>query len=443
MSDPDHPAPATAVRRSVFVDTAPLRESPLFARLWIGNAIAGIGSQITIVAVGLQIYDITRSTLAVSFVALFALVPMVVFGIYGGMLSDVFDRRLVALVSAVVAWCSTAGICALAWLHADVVWLLYVLTTVNTVAATVLGSARSAILPRLLRKELLPAASALQGISMGIMITVGPAVAGVLVAAVGFGPTYTIDVVTFTFAFLGILSLPKILPEGDAARPGLESLLEGARFLRRAPNIRMSFVVDIIAMTFGQPRVLFPAAGALVLGGGSITVGVLTAAYAIGGLLSSVFSGPLGHVRMHGRAVERAVEAYGAAILAFGAVLAVWTFHDFGATSAGWAHVHLGGVALAAITLALAGGADNVSSIFRNTILQASAPDAMRGRIQGVFVVVVTAGPRLGDLYIGAMSLAVLWLGPALGGALIVVLIFTLVRVQRSFRDYDALHPSP
>jgi MFS family permease len=446
VSDPDHgpdPSPAP-VRRSLFVDLTPLKESAPFARLWTGTAIAGIGSQITIVAVGLQIYDLTQSTLAVSLVALFALGPMVVVGIYGGMLADVFDRRRVALVAALGAWVSTAGICALAWTHSEAVWPLYLLTMVNTVAATVLASANTAITPRLIRSGLLPAASALNGISTGIMITVGPAVAGVLVAAVGFGPTFSIDVVTFTCAFLGVLSLPAIVPEGDAERPGLRSLGEGARFLLHAANIRTSFIVDIVAMTFGQPRVLFPAVGALLIGGGAITVGVLTAAYAVGGLLSSIFSGPLGHVRAQGRAVGRAITVYGFAILAFGVVLLVQSIDGHGRVTAHWSGIHLPALAAASAALLVAGGADNVSAIFRGTILQASAPDAMRGRIQGVFIVVVTAGPRVGDLYIGAMStIAALWAGPVVGGVLIVVLIFLLIRRQRSFREYDAAHPVP
>ena len=448
MSDPDHPAPVTVTpaeprRRSLFVDTTPLRETPAFARLWGGNAIAGIGSQITVVAVGLQIYDLTSSTLAVSFVALFALGPMVVFGLYGGMLADVFDRRKVALVSALVAWVSTAGICALAWLHSEAVWPLYLLTMLNTVGATVFSSADTAITPRLLRKELLPAAAALNGISAAITITVGPAVAGVLVAAVGYAPTFSIDVVTFTCAFLAVVLLPPIVPEPGAERPGLRSLVEGARFLRRAANIRTSFVADIIAMTFGQPRVLYPAVGALLIGGGAVTVGVLTAAYAVGGLLSSVFSGPLGHVRAQGRAVGRAITVYGLAMLGFGVVLLAQSIGGHGHVSPRWGDVHLPALAAASAALLVAGGADNVSAIFRGTILQASAPDAMRGRIQSVFIVVVTAGPRVGDLYIGAMSTipVVLWPGPVAGGILIVVLIFLLMRSQRSFREYDALHP--
>ncbi|MCX7521270.1 MFS transporter [Microbacterium sp. STN6] len=432
------------VRKPLFVDLAPLRESPAFARLWIGSSISGIGSQLTIVAVGLQIYDLTGSTLAVALVALFALGPMIVFGLYGGMLADAFDRRRIALVSAIVAWSSTATIAALAWLHVESVWPLYLLTTVNAVASTVIGSTRAAILPRLLPARLLPAASALTGISSGVMITLGPALAGVLVASVGYGWTYMVDVVLFVSAFLGIATLPSIVPEGDIVKPGLRSLADGARFLRRAPNVRMTFIVDIVAMTFGQPRALFPAVGALVLGGGAVTVGILTAAFAIGALISSVFSGPLGHVRRQGRAIGRAITAYGASILAFGAVLGVMQLGGMTHATTDFARVSVPGLALATLFLAAAGASDNVSAIFRMTILQTAVPDAVRGRIQGVFTVVVTGGPRVGDLYAGILATVIaLWFPPALGGFAIVVILAVLMRVQRGFRQYDSFAPEP
>ena len=398
----------------------------------------------TIVAVGLHIYDLTGSTLAVALVALFALGPMIVFGLYGGVLADAFDRRLVALVTAIVAWVSTAGIAVFAWLDIRVVWPLYVLTTVNAVASVVIGATRQAITPRLLPTRLLPAASALGGIAMGVMVTVGPALAGVLVATVGISWTYTVDVVLFTAAFLGIFTLPRIVPEGERQSAGLASVALGLRFLRTAPNLRMTFVLDIIAMTFGQPRALFPAVGALLIGGGPVTVGILTAAGAVGTLLSSVFSGRLGHVRWQGRAVGRAIVAYGACILGFGIVLAVVAFSGATGGAHDIAEANLPALVAAALLLAGSGAADNISSIFRMTILQASAPDTMRGRLQGVFTVVVTGGPRLGDLYIGLLALTgALWFPPLLGGLVIVVLVSTIVRMHTGFRAYDALAPLP
>lgn len=431
--------------RSLFLDTTPLRQSPPFARLWVGQAISGIGGQMTIVAVGLHIYELTSSTLAVSLVGIIALGPTVIAGLYGGTLADAFDRRRVALLSSLVAWASTGTIATLAWFGAESVGSLYVLTAITAAAATVLGTAQFAITPRLLPKELLPAASALGGITSGIAITVGPAVAGVLVALVGFGWTYSVDVVLFVAAFLGILTLPPLPPLARAGRPGLASITEGLRFLRVAPNIRMNFLVDIVAMVFGTPRVLFPAAGALVLGGGAITVGILTAAYAIGALFCSVFSGRLGTVRMHGRAIGRAVEIYGTFIAGFGAVLAVVMLGGFSTEQQkDLQGGHLLAIGLAALMLAGAGASDNVSAIFRSTMLQSAVPDEYRGRLQGVFVVVVTGGPRIGDLYVGiAATIGMLWVPPVVGGILIILLVAFLVRRSASFRAYDALDPTP
>lgn len=426
-----------APQRSHILDVSPLRESPAFARLWAGNVISGIGGQMTIVAVSLHIYALTGSTLAVAMVGVVALVPTVLAGLYGGMLADAFDRRLVLLLAAIVAWGSTAGIASLAWLGAETPLSLYLLTATNAVATTVIVATRMTLAPRLLRPELVPAAAALGGIASGVEVTVGPALAGVLVAASGFAITYTIDVVLFLAAFLGIAGLPALVPEGERQRPGLESLRYGMRFLTRAPNIRMSFLVDIVAMTFGQPRVVFPAAAAVLLGGGAVTVGVLTAAFAIGALVSGVFSGRLTGVRRQGLAIGRSIQMYGGFVVAFGIVL-------LGASAARHDSAeNLALIALATVALAGAGAADNVSSIFRQTMLQTAVPDNMRGRLQGVFIVVVTGGPRVGDLYTGLLaSFALLWLPPLAGGLAIIAILAAVLRLRPNFRAYDALHPT-
>ena len=428
-------------RGGFFADLSPLRQSPAFARLWAGSSIAGIGAQVTVVTVGLHIYHLTQSTLAVSLVALWAIGPMIIAGLYGGMLADVFDRRKLALFTAIAAWGSIGVMTVIAFLGVEVTWPYYALAAVNASAATILGATRSAILPRILPLQLLPAAAALGGIGHGFSVTLGPAIAGLSVAGVGYAWTYLIDVVLFSAAFLGIASLPPIEPEGNAARPGLRSLVEGWDFLRKAPNIRATFLFDIIAMTLGQPRVVFPAAGALVLGGGAVTVGLLTAAYAIGSLLCGVFSGRLGAVRRQGRAVTQAIAAYGAAIACFGVVLcAAMLFGQLGETGA----VRVLPLTLACLALAAAGAADEVSAVFRSTILQAAAPDDVRGRRQGIFFVVVAGGPRVGDLYAGLLATAVaLWAPPLIGGLAIIALMLVLARAYRSFLTYDARHPQP
>lgn len=442
MTVPD--VPRRRLRRDHFIDLSPLTTSPAFARMWIGSTLAGLGGQLTIVAIMLHMYELTASTFAVSMIAFAGLVPMIFAGLYGGMLADAFDRRRVALIAATITFASTAVLMALTWTGAESVAWLYVIAVVNSSANSVVMAARQAIVPRLLPVSLLPAASALGGITMGIMVSVGPAAAGILVAFTGYGWTYTIDLVLMSALFLGLWTLPAIKPEGEIVRPGLKSLVDGWQFLRRAGNIRMQYILDITAMTFGQPLALFPAIGALLLGGGAITTGVLTAAIAVGAFFSSLLSGPVARYRWHGRGIERAILAYGASIAAFGLVLVLAAFGLFAPDVVDETSANVVMLVAACIALAGSGAADNISSIFRNTMMQSAVPDAIRGRLQGIFIVVVAGGPRVGALYAGTLAtFTALWFPPLLGGFVIIGLVLFLVRLSPRFRAYDAEHPVP
>ncbi|WP_159499929.1 MFS transporter [Microbacterium sp. 18062] len=424
------------------IDLRPLSTSPSFARMWIGSTLSGLGGQMTIVAVMLHVYALTGSDLAVAMVAVAGLVPMVFAGLYGGMLADAFDRRTVALSAASVTFVSTALLAALAWSGNETVWWLYALSIVNSSANSIVMATRSAITPRLIARELLPAAAALQGVTVGIMVMAGPALAGVLVAVAGYAWTYTVDVVLMTSLFLGLWTLPTLRPEGPVVRPGLASLRDGIAFLRRAANIRLQYILDIVAMTFGQPLALFPGIGAVLLGGDAVTTGILTAAVAAGAFLSSLFSGPIGRVRRHGIGIERAIQVYGAAIVLFGLVLVAAQLGWFVPATAASPNTVL--VVAACIALAISGAADNVSAIYRSTMMQSAVPDAMRGRLQGVFIVVVAGGPRLGALYAGTLAtVTALWIPPLVGGIAIIALVGVLVRLSPAFRAYDARHPVP
>lgn len=426
--------------RGHLIDISPLKSSPAFARMWIGSSLAGIGGQLTIVTVMLHVFELTGSTFAVSMIAVAGLIPMILAGLYGGMLADAFDRRRVALIAASVAFCSIVLLAALTWTHTETIWWLYALSMITAAANSVGMATRTAIVPRLIPLEQLAAASALNGVSFGLTVMVGPAVAGMLVALTGFGWTYTIDVLLMLSMFLGLWTLPPLKPEGEIVRPGLASLVDGWRFLRRAGNIRVQYLMDIVAMTFGQPLALFPALGTVLLGGGAITTGILTAAVAVGTFASSLFSGRVVQYRWHGRGIARAVQAYGAAIALFGAVLLAAVFLP--AASEGSPNVTL--VVLACVALALSGASDNISSIYRNTMMQAAVPDAMRGRLQGVFIIVVAGGPRVGALYAGALATVTsLWFPPLLGGLLVIGLAAVLARLSPRFRAYDALSPEP
>ncbi|MFT4280680.1 MFS transporter [Microbacterium sp.] len=432
------------LRRDAFLDLSPFRASPAFTRMWIGSTLAGLGGQLTVVAVMLHMFALTESTFAVAMIAVAGLVPMILAGLYGGMLADAFDRRRVALLAASVTFASTAGLAVLAWSGVESVWWLYVLTMINSAANSIVMAARQSIIPRLLPRELLPAASALGGITMGLMVMGGPALAGVLVALAGYAWTYSIDVVLMLANFAGLWALPAIRPEGEIVRPGLASLRDGWRFLRRASNIRLQFLLDIVAMTFGQPIALFPALGAVLLGGGPITTGLLTASIAAGAFLSSVFSGPVARVRRQGLGIQRAIIGYGIAIGVFGATLVLGAAGAFATGPVDERHPNLVVITLSMLALAAAGACDNVSSIFRNTMVQAAVPDAMRGRLQGIFIVVVAGGPRVGALYAGTLAtVTALWAPPLLGGVVIVGIVVLAVRLSPRFRRYDAEHPEP
>ncbi len=416
------------------MDTTPLRESPAFRRLWVGQSLAGIGTQLTVVTVGLQAYALSGSTLAVGVVGVFALVPLVVLGLYGGSLVDAHDRRRVALLSSVALWAVSLALAAQAWLELGSLHLLYALVALQSAAFAVNTPARSAIVPALVPPAQLPAANALSGTANALALTVGPLLAGFLVDGGGFRAAYTLDALTFVAALTGVWRLPAMPPAhaAGAHRAGLRSVLEGVRFLGTRPNVRMTFLVDLCAMVLAMPRVLYPAIGAGDLGGGARTVGVLAAGFAAGSVLAGLFSGPLGRVRRQGAVVVGCVAVYGAAVAAFGAVLVL------APSGAGWR--------LAACTalLGVCGAADAVSAVFRGTILQVATPDALRGRLQGVFIVVVAGGPRLGDVVLGGTAeLTGEAVAALAGGLACVVAVLALSRAQPRFARYDALHPQP
>lgn len=420
----------------LLLDTTPLRVSPAFRNLWVGLSVANLGGQLTVVAVGLQVYDITGSSLAVGVLGLFALVPLVVFGLYGGAIVDRHDRRTVALVASVVSWVAVLGLLAQAVAGNRSVGPLFALVAVQSAAGAVNSPARGAIVPRLLEPKLMPAANALQTLGMNVALTGGPLLGAVLVATVDYALAYGLDAALFTVALAALWALPPQPPEGGApTTSGLRSVLDGLRYLGTRPNVRMTFLVDIVAMVTSFPRALFPAVGVLFLGGGATTTGVLVAAIAAGGILASLLSGGLARVRWQGQVITWAIAAWGVAILLFGVVLVA-----VGPSSPG--RVLWPALVVAVLALAMAGAADAVSGVFRQTILQTATPDEMRGRLQGVFIVVVAGGPRLGELWLGALSSRVGegW-AAAIGGALCMLLLAVLVRAQRGFWHYDAQHP--
>ena len=409
--------------RGAALDLTPLRVSRPYRRLLFGDAVSVLGTQVTAVAVPLQVYAQTRSVLAVGMVGVAGLLPLIFFGLYGGAIADAVDRRWLVLLTTSGQLLLALVLVGQAVLDLEQTWLLYVVIACQAGIFAIDSPARQAFVPRLLDKELLPAANALKQVEFNLAVTVGPLLAGVLVAQRGYGAAYALDAATFGAALLAVAGLPAMPPEGGGRRAGTASVLEGLAFLRSRQVLLMTFVVDLVAMVFAMPRALFPALAQDVYGGGEQTAGILYSSLAVGALLGALFSGWLGRVHRHGVAVLAAIVVWGASITLFGLADVLW---------------------LAVLCLAAAGLADMVSAVFRTAILQAAAPDEMRGRLGGVFIVVVAGGPRLGDARAGAGAELVGLQGSSVAGGLLVVGITAAVAAGATrFRTYDAREPEP
>lgn len=369
--------------KRVLADVRPLRESPEYRRLWIGQSLSGIGTQMTTVAVPVQVYAMTHSSFDVGAIGLVAAVPLIGTGVLAGSLSDAFDRRTLVLVTSTGLAVLSAIFAVQAALNLRQLWLLYLLIGVQASLFAIDSPARSTFMPRLVPSDQISAASALGQMSYQLSGTGGPLLAGAVIAFAGLKTAYLIDATTFSLGLYAVVRLRSMPPESGGARPGLAAVAEGLRWLRRQPVVAMTFLVDLNAMIFGMPRALFPALAVTHFGGGARTVGLLYAAPAIGGVLGLSFSGRAAHVQRQGVAILVSIAVWGATIAGFGLSRSLL---------------------LGAIFLAIAGAADMVSAVFRQTILLALTPDALLGRVNSVYFVVIAGGPRLGDLESGSVA---------------------------------------
>ncbi len=398
----------------MLADTRPLR-NPHFRRLWVANIITVVGAQLTVVAVPAQIYSITGSSAYVGLTGVFGLVPLVVFGLWGGALADHFDRRTILVVTTV----GLIGTAVLFWAQAavglDNVWVLLGLFAVQQAFFAVNQPTRWAALPRLLDDEDLPAANALNTTVMQAGAIAGPLVAGVLIPFVGYSWLYLIDSLTLLATLSAVVRLPRLPVEGVTGTPGLRSVFAGLAYLRTQPVLLMSFVVDLIAMVFGMPRALFPEiAHESFLGPeeGGLAFALLFAGIPAGAVVGGVFSGWVSRVEAHGRAVVASILVWGLAMIGFGA--AVGLADALPGSARGW-------LVVAVLMLVVGGAADMASAAFRMSMLQSAASDEVRGRLQGIFIVVVAGGPRVADVTHGAAAVVVGTAAAAAGGGVLVV----------------------
>jgi MFS family permease len=386
----DHPGRAGKAARhpaqlasKLLVDITPLRESPPYRRLWIGTGLSSIGSQMTSYAVTLQVFVLTRSSLAVGLLGLIIAVPTIAVAVAGGAVIDAFDRRTTVLtatsfqvaVSGLLAYQAFAGL--------NQVWLLYCLVAAESAIDAVNSPARRTFMPRLLRRDQLPAGAALQALTMHGSLTIGPAIAGLITAAAGLKACYLIDAISFGFALYAVARLPSMRPPARDSRPDLRAIGEGLRFVVGTRIILGAFIADMSAVFLGMPMALFPAINAQRFGGHPGTLGLLTTAVAVGGILGSVLSGPIGRVRRQGLGMLLAGAVWGAGLVGFGLSGAFW---------------------LAFLTLVIAGTGDVSAVVLRHALVQGVTPDEFRGRVSSAEYAVGAGVPQLGNFRAGAVA---------------------------------------
>jgi MFS family permease len=401
------------------MDTRPLG-IPAYRRLWTSTIVTAVGSQLTAVAVPKQIYDITGSSAWVGYASLAGLVPMVLFALWGGAVADTVDRRKLLLVTNT----GIAVTSVLFWVQAVTslasVPVLMVLLALQQAFFGLNAPARTASTARLVPADQLPAANALGSTVTQTGLVAGPLLAGALIPVIGLPELYLIDALALCVTVWAVARLPALPPLGGAGsrRAGVREIAEGFRYIAGRKVLLLSFLADVIAMVCGMPRALFPqlAAETYASYGEGPALGLLYAAIPVGAVLGGLFSGTFSRARRHGWMVIGAVVAWGAAVAGCGLSGSLW-----------WAVAFL----------AAAGVADMVSMVFRGAILLSAATDEMRGRMQGVFTVVVAGGPRLADVLHGTAGSV---LGPraavAGGGLLVVVLMLGLAATVPALRRY-------
>ena len=411
------PVEKAPIRRGWAIDTTPLR-NPSYRRLFGGVAATMLGQQMTLVAVPFQVYALTRSSLLVGVTSIVALVPLVVFGLLGGAIADAMDRRRLMLITSIGAAVTSTLLAVQALLPGGGnLAVLWVLAAFVSGFAAVNQPTRSAVIPALVGPAGVPAANALAMTVRQVGVIVGPLLAGVLIGSGHLFLSYALDAAGFVVAVLLLRGLPP-LPAGHASGPlrlgaAVRGVAEGFAFLRTQPALLMTFVVDIIAMTFGWPQAVFPQLSLTRFAHSPNSLGWLFAGISLGALVMGLTSGWVARVDRQGAVVLGAIAVWGLAIIGFGFAPALW---------------------IAVLCLGIAGAGDMVSAVLRTSMLQLAAPEGMRGRMQGVFIVVVAGGPRLGDLRAGALASATS-VGVAMvsGGVVIVVAMAVVAVVVPSF----------
>ncbi|HEV3040019.1 MAG TPA: MFS transporter [Candidatus Angelobacter sp.] len=368
------------ILRALSLDVSPLRVSRDYRLLFISQTISLFGSMMSYVVLPWQMYQLTKSSLAVGLLGAAEFVPVITMAFIGGALADYVDRRRMVLISEALMAVGSFSLVVNSLLPSPRVWLLFLCATAFAGLSGLKRPSLEAITPKLLPAELMPASSALRSVSGTIGGILGPALGGIFATAIGPALAYTLDLATFGISLVALWMMRSAPPPLGADRPSLRSIADGLLYAWSRKELMGTYLIDINAMFFGMPMALFPAIAAKF---GNASVGFLYAAPAVGALLVSLASGWTARVHLHGLAITIAAALWGVAIVGFGFATHLW---------------------LALLCLLLAGAADMVSGLFRMTIWNQTIPDHLRGRLAGIEMISYMTGPMLGNVEAGFVA---------------------------------------
>lgn len=375
------PDPHGSRLRSLLPDLAPWRASADFRRLWLSGLITHFGSALTLVALPVQMKVLTGSVVAVGAIGAVELVPLIVFGLYGGALADALDKRKLIVYTEAGQGLLCGVLLVNALLPHPAVGALYAVAALSSALGAVQRPALDSLTPRIVAHEHLPAAASLNSLRWSVGGVAGPALAGVVVAYAGLGWAYAVDVTTFVVSVLLIVGLAASPAAREAAKPSLRSIAEGARYAWNRKELLGTYAIDLAAMFFAMPLAVLPFLADEL--DAEWSLGLMYAALPAGALLVTLTSGWTSRVHRHGRMVALAAACWGLAMVGAGAVHDVW---------------------LVLLFLVLAGCFDMVSGIFRGAMWDQTIPDELRGRLAGIELLSYSVGPQLGQVRAGGMA---------------------------------------
>jgi MFS family permease len=398
------------------IDISPLKKYPDFRNLWASGLISYLGSMVTYVAIPFQIKELTNSYIAVGIVGAIEIIPLILFGLYGGVLADYVDRKKMVWATEAAALV-LSGILLLNSLSSEPkVWVIYVMAGLFASVDGLQRPSADAILPRIVGHKDLPAASALMSLRWQMGVIIGPTIGGIVISTISISAGYGFDVFTFFISLLFLARVGSVPANPEAEKPSLRGLLDGIKYAFSRQDLTGTYLIDLAAMFFAMPTALYPFWADQL--GAPWALGFLYAAVTVGSVIVTLTSGWIKTYRFHGRAIIWAAIGWGAAIALAGIS---------------------NSLILVLLFLAIAGGADMISALFRGTIWNQTIPDNLRGRLAGLELLSYSIGPLAGQLRAASMAAATsLTFSVTAGGLICVFMVALLASFLPKLRKYDA-----